>query len=195
MLADSFEGRRLNSPNDVVTTPDGAIWFSDPTYGIMSGYEGDEADPELPTAIYRIAPESDTLTAVVTDRVQPNGLCFSPDGRLLYVVDSGTSPGNIHVYDVDGTTVSNGRPFADMTPGSSDGVRCDVDGNVWASAGGGGQGYDGVHVFDPDGTRIGQIDLPEHCANITFGGRKRNRLFMTASQSIYSLYVNTSGCA
>lgn len=194
VLADSFDGRRLNSPNDVVTTPDGAIWFSDPTYGIVYDYEGDRADPELPTALYRVPPDSGTLTPVVTDLVQPNGLCFSTDGRLLYVVDSGTSPGSIHVYDVDGATVSNGRPFADMSPGSSDGVRCDTDGNLWASAAGGGQGYDGVHVFAPDGTRIGQIDLPEQCANIVFGGRKRNRLFMAASQSIYAVYVNASGC-
>ncbi|MCR6493690.1 SMP-30/gluconolactonase/LRE family protein [Cellulomonas sp. P24] len=194
VLADRFQDRRLNSPNDVITATDGAIWFSDPTYGIVYDYEGNRAEPELPTAVYRLAPDTGTLTAVVTGLVQPNGLCFSPDEQLLYVVDSGTSPGLIHVFDVDGPTVRNGRVFADMGPGSSDGVRCDVDGNLWASAAGGGDGYDGVHVFAPDGTLIGQVLLPEQCANMTFGGRKGNRLFMAASQSIYSLYVNTSGC-
>jgi len=194
VLADAYEGRRLNSPNDVIASSDGAIWFSDPTYGIVYDYEGTRADPELPTAVYRLAPDTGTITAVVTDLVQPNGLCFSPDEQRLYVVDSGVSPGTIHVFDVDGATLSNGRVFADMSPGSSDGVRCDTDGNLWASAAGGGDGYDGVHVFAPDGTLIGQIVLPEQCANITFGGRKKNRLFMAASQSVYSLYVDASGC-
>ncbi len=194
-MIDSFADRRLNSPNDVTTTADGAIWFTDPVYGIETDYEGSKADPELPTAVYRIAPDSGAATAVITGLVQPNGLCFSPDERLLYVVDSGSSPATIHAYDVDGATVRNGRLFADMSPGKGDGLRCDVDGNVWASAAWGGAGYDGVHVFSPDGTLIGRIELPEPCANLTFGGLRMNRLFMAAGQSVYALYVNARGSA
>jgi len=193
VLLDSFHNRRLNSPNDVVTAADGSIWFTDPVYGIMSDYEGDRAESELPTTVYRVDPDSHTATAVITDLVQPNGLCFSPDERLLYVVDSGSTPATIHAFDVHRRTVRNEQIFVDMNPGTSDGIRCDTDGNVWASAAGGGDGYDGVHIFAPDGTRIGQIELPEQCANLTFGGRKLNRLFMAAGQSIYSLYVNAQG--
>jgi gluconolactonase len=195
VLVDAFDNRPLNSPNDVVTTEDGAVWFTDPVYGITSDYEGDRADPQLPTAVYRIDPRSGTATAVITNLVQPNGLCFSPGERLLYVVDSGSSPATIHVFDVHGKTVGNGRVFVNMSPGTSDGIRCDTDGNVWASAAGGGDGYDGVHIFAPDGARIGQIVLPEQCANLTFGGRRMNRLFMAAGQSIYSVYVNAQGRA
>ena len=130
--------------------------------------------------------------AVIHDLERPNGLCFAPDESRLYVVDSG-SAGGIHVYDVAGGRVGDGRPFADMGPGSSDGIRCDADGNLWAAAGGGGDGYDGVHVFAPDGARIGQVVLPEACANLCFGGAAGNRLFMTASRSVYALYVNAAG--
>jgi gluconolactonase len=193
VLLDTFNGKPLNAPNDVVTASDGAIWFTDPVYGIASDYEGDKANPELPPAVYRIDPQTAATTAVITDLVQPNGLCFSPGERLLYVVDSGSSPSSIHVFDVAGETVHSGRTFIDMSPGSSDGIRCDIDGNLWASAAGGGDEYDGVHIFAPDGTCIGQVMLPEQCANLTFGGRRNNRLFMAAGQSIYSLYVNTRG--
>jgi gluconolactonase len=193
VLADRFDGRPLNAPNDVVVASDGAVWFTDPGYGILSDYEGRQAVLELPTAVYRLDPDGDGgPEPVVQDLERPNGLCFSPDESRLYVVDSGAA-GGIHVYDVAGGGVEGGRPFADMGPGSSDGIRCDADGNLWASAGGGGDGYDGVHVFAPDGARIGQVVLPEACANLCFGGQAGNRLFMTASRSVYALYVNAAG--
>ena len=192
VVLDAFDGVRLNGPNDVVVAADDAVWFSDPGYGILSDYEGEKADPQLPTAVYRVEPATGQADAAITTLDRPNGLCFSPGEELLYVVDSGSSP-RIHVFEVDGTKVREGRTFVDMSPGTADGVRCDVDGNLWAAAAGGGEGYDGVHVYAPDGTRIGQIDLPERCANLTFGGRRNNRLFMTAGQSIYSLFVNTRG--
>ncbi len=193
VLMDNFQGKKLNAPNDVVVHSDGAIWFSDPGYGIMSNYEGHKAALELPAVVYRLDPKTRVATVVVSDMEKPNGLCFSPDERLLYVVDSGT-PQDIRVYEVDGARLKNGRLFANMSPGTSDGVRCDVDGNVWSAAGWAGkEGYNGVHVFAPDGTLIGKIHLPEVCANLCFSGAKRNRLFMTASQSLYSLYVGTEG--
>jgi gluconolactonase len=202
VLMDSFEGKKLNAPNDVVVHSDGAIWFSDPGYGIMSNYEGHKAAFELPCVVYRLDPKTRAATVVVSDLDKPNGLCFSPDEKLLYVVDSGTpkrtdAPRPIQVYDVvDGTRLKNGRMFANMSPGTSDGIRCDMDGNIWSAAGWSGkESYNGVHVFAPDGTLIGRIHLPEVCANLCFGGAKRNRLFMTASQSLYSLYVGTEGVA
>ena len=134
---------------------------------------------------------------VAGDFARPNGLCFSPDEKRLYIVDTGQPSGKPHpirVFDVvDGGQLENGRLFCDMGKGGSDGIRCDVDGNVWAAAGWGGEGYDGVHIFAPDGKLIGRIQLPETCANLCFGGAKRNRLFMAASQSLYALYVNTQG--
>jgi gluconolactonase len=194
VLIDRFEGKPLNAPNDVVVKSDGSIWFTDPGYGILFNYEGHRAALELPTAVYRLDLGSGTAVQVITGLERPNGLCFSPDESQLYVVDSGASPRTILVFDVvGGRQATGGRVFADMSPGSSDGIRCDVDGNVWAAAGGGGDGFDGVHVFAPGGTRIGQILLPEKCANLCFGGVKRNRLFMAASQSIYALYVETQG--
>ena len=195
VLADSYDGTRLNAPNDVVVGPDGAVWFTDPGYGILSDYEGGKAPAELPTAVYRIPPDAGRGAEperVVDDVDRPNGLCLSPDGARLYLVDSGASR-SIRVYDVADGRLADGRPFADMSPGTSDGVRCDEDGNLWSAAGGGGDGYDGVHVFDPDGTRIGQIVLPESCANLCFGGLRRNRLFMAASRSVYAVYLNTRG--
>jgi gluconolactonase len=202
VLMDSFQGKKLNAPNDVVVASDGFIWFSDPGYGIMSNYEGHKAAFELPAVVYRLDPKTRVATVVVSDLDKPNGLCFSPDERLLYVVDSGTPkhPSDrrpIQVYDVvDGARLKNGRMFANMSPGTSDGIRCDVDGNIWSAAGWAGiEGYNGVHVFAPDGKLIGRIHLPETCANLCFGGAKRNRLFMTASQSLYSLYVGTEGVA
>jgi gluconolactonase len=176
-----------------VVSADGAVWFTDPGYGIMSNYEGDHAEFELPTRVYRIDPRSGVLEPVIESLERPNGLCFAPHESLLYVVDSGSDPPTIHVYEMSSGRPSNGRVFADMSPGTSDGIRCDVDGNLWSAAAGGGDGYDGVHVFAPDGARIGAIVLPEQCANICFGGRRNNRLFMAASQSIYSLYTKATG--
>jgi gluconolactonase len=193
VLIDRFDGKPLNAPNDVVVASDGSVWFTDPGYGILSDYEGRRAALELPTAVYRLDPERGDAEPVVQDLERPNGLCFAPGESRLYVVDSGSTPRSIHVYDVAEGRVGAGRRFADMSPGSSDGIRCDSEGNLWASAGGGGDGYDGVHVFAPDGTLIGQVLLPEACANLCFGGAAGNRLFMAASRSIYALYVNATG--
>jgi gluconolactonase len=192
VLIDEFDGKPLNAPNDVVVASDRSVWFTDPGYGIMSNYEGRQAPLELPTAVYRLDPDSGTAEAVILGLNRPNGLCFAPDESLLYVVDSGSTPKSIHVYDVDEGIVGSGRQFADMSPGGADGIRCDSDGNLWAGASGG-EGHDGVHVFASDGTVIGQILLPEICANLCFGGTARNRLFMAASQSVYALYVNATG--
>lgn len=194
VLIDRFEGKRLNSPNDVVVKSDGSIWFSDPMYGIAGNYEGEQAPSELPPAFYRLDPQTGRASVVMDDIPGPNGLCFSPDESRLYVVDSASQPRRILVCDVvgDGTRLANIRPFTDCGTGTPDGFRCDVDGNLWAGWGMG-PGMDGVHVFAPDGTLIGRIALPERCANLCFGGRHRNRLFMAASQSLYSLYVNTQG--
>ncbi len=193
VLMDRFQGKQLNAPNDVVVHSDGAIWFTDPGYGILGNYEGHKASFELPANVYRIDPKTGEATVVANELNRPNGLCFSPDEKKLYIVDSGT-PRNIRVYDVvNGARLANGRVFVEMAPGTSDGIRSDVDGNIWSAAGWGGEGYDGVHVFSPDGTLIGKIHLPEVCSNLCFGGAKRNRLFMTASQSLYSLFVEAEG--
>jgi gluconolactonase len=193
VLADAVDGKPLNAPNDVVVASDGSVWFTDPGYGILSDYEGRRAPFELPTAVYRLDPGHGQPEPVIQDLERPNGLCFAPGESLLYVVDSGSTPRAIHVYEVAGGRVGPGRRFADMTPGSSDGIRCDTKGNLWAAAGGGGDGYDGVHVFAPDGALIGQVVLPESCANLCFGGAAGNRLFMAASRSVYALYVNATG--
>lgn len=205
VLADSFQGKRLNAPNDAVAHPDdGGIWFTDPGYGSHSNYEGKKRPLELPTNVYRIDPQTGKMDAVTDELGKPNGLCFSPDYEKLYIADTGAShipdhPKEIRVYDVvDGNKLRNGRTFADMTldgvgAGFADGIRCDVDGNIWSSAGWVGEGYDGVHIFAPNGDRIGQILLPEVCSNVCFGGRNRNRLFMTGSQSLYAFYVKTQG--
>jgi gluconolactonase len=194
VLADRFEGKRLNSPNDVVVRSDDSIWFTDPPFGIMGFYEGDRAQPELPTNVYRIDGKTGKITLVADDVRGPNGLCFSPDETKLYIVQSMTSPSEILVYDVvGGARLTNRRVFVNAGKGSPDGVRCDVDGNLWCGWGTGSDDLDGVSVFAPDGTLIGRISLPERCANICFGGVKRNRLFTTASHSLYALYVNTQG--
>jgi gluconolactonase len=194
VLLDRFEGRRLNAPNDVVVKSDGSVWFTDPGYGILVNYEGTRAPFELPPSVSRLDPATGVAVPVITDMERPNGLCFSPDESLLYVVDSSAARRNIMVFDVrDGTRVAGGRVFVDMRPGGSDGIRCDTDGNLWAAAGNGGDGFDGVHVYAADGARIGQILLPEKCANLCFGGVKRNRLFMAASQSVYAVYVEAQG--
>ena len=199
VLMDSFEGKRLSSPNDVVVHSDGSVWFTDPGYGIMLNYEGKVAEAELPTRVYRLDPETGEATIVADDFLRPNGLCFSPDEDLLYIVDTGRShdpngPSHIRVFDVtDDNRLENGRLFVDMNPGMADGIRCDEDGNLWAAAGWAGPGFDGAHCYAPDGTRIGQIHLPEICANLCFGGAGKNRLFMAGSQSLYAVYVETTG--
>ena len=198
VLADRFEGKRLNSPNDVVVKSDGSIWFTDPTFGILSHYEGGQADPELPTNVYRIDGDSGVLEVVVEGVSQPNGLAFSPDETRLYLVQSAPDPTRrIHVFEVtrDGRGVTNKRLFVDAGEnGAPDGFRCDVRGNLWAGWGTG-DGLNGVRVFDPDGEAIGHIHLPERCANLCFGGRARTRLFMAASHSIYALNVSVDGAS
>jgi gluconolactonase len=194
-IAGKYNGKPLNSPNDVVVHPDGGIWFTDPPYGILGNYEGDVAKPENKEAVYRVDPKT-AAVEVVTDALdKPNGLCFSHDYKKLYVADTG-DPRDIQVFDVADNKLRNQKRFTDMKlgakAGAADGIRADVDGNIWAGANGG-PGYDGVHIFTPQGQRIGMILLPEICANICFGGVKRNRLYMVASQSLYSVYVGTRG--
>jgi len=197
VILDRFEGKRLNSPNDVVVKSDGSIWFTDPYFGILGYYEGERAEPELPTNVYRVDPQTGRATVAIADIDRPNGLAFSPDERHLYVVDCGVTPRAIRVYDVtaDGTATANGRLFIDAgTGGTPDGFRVDIDGNLWCGWGMT-EALDGVMIFSPAGEPIGRIALPERCANLCFGGRHRNRLFMASSQSLYSLYVNTQGVA
>ncbi len=193
VLADSYGGKRLNSPNDVVVKSDNSVWFTDPSFGILSNYEGEKATPELPTNVYRI--DADGSIVVAAEGIhQPNGLAFSPDESILYIVESRASPRTILAYDVVGGNKLAGKRIAiDAGPGTPDGFRLDVDGNLWCGWGMGTAGLDGVHIFNPQGKLIGRIDLPERCANLCFGGVHRNRLFMAASTSLYSLYVNTQG--
>ncbi|PYQ02225.1 MAG: gluconolactonase [Acidobacteria bacterium] len=194
VVADSYDGKPLNSPNDIVCKSDGSIWFTDPPFGVLGYYEGQMAKPELPTNVYRVDPRTERLTVVAGDVNRPNGLAFSPDEARLYVIEAGTSPRLIHVYDVEGgARLANKRRLVDAGPGTPDGLRVDVDGNLWVGWGMGEEGLDGVSIFNPDGKPIGRIDLPERCANLCFGGRHRNRLFLAASTSLYSLYVNTQG--
>ncbi len=213
VLAESFSGKSLNGPNDAVVHPNGDVWFTDPGYGGLMDYEGENANngsvqPFQKEAVYCIEAATGKLIQVTTDIYKPNGLCFSPDYKKLYVADTGAShypdaKKEIKVWDVVAEkSLTNGRVFASMelevngeiVAGMADGIRCDVDGNIWSSAGWVGAGYDGVHVFGhEDGKRIGQILLPEICSNVCFGGTKRNRLFMTASQSVYAVYVNIRG--
>jgi gluconolactonase len=196
-IADRFEGKPLNSPNDIVCKSDGSIWFTDPPFGILGFYEGYMARPELPTNVYRVDGKSGQISLAAGDITRPNGLAFSPDESKLYIIEGGTSPRSVLAYDVvdGGTRIANKRKLIDAGPGTPDGFRCDVDGNLWCGWGMGQEGLDGVHVFNPDGKLIGRINLPERCANVCFGGTHRNRLFMAASTSLYSLYVNTQGAA
>ena len=189
-LADGFDGKPLNSPNDVIVARDGTVWFSDPHYGIMTDYEGFRASQELPCAVYRVN-LSGTVEALITDMACPNGLAFSPDERRLYVADTGrmfsTDPQAIRVYDmVDGRPI-NGRLFHTISPGCADGIRVDTDGNLWSSA------ADGVHCIANDGRLLGKILVPELVSNICFGGRAKHRLFITATTSLYSVILNRTG--
>lgn len=196
VLMDSYQGKRLNSPNDIIVKSDGTIWFSDPVFGILGNYEGYRSDPELPEVVYRLDPETGQASVVADGILGPNGLCFSPDESLLYIVESRGRPNRkILAYDVgaDGQSLSNRRVHIDAGPGTPDGMRCDVEGNLWCGWGMGDPDLDGVMVFAPDGRPIGRIALPERCANLCFGGRANSRLFMAASQSVYALYVNVAG--
>ena len=243
VLANKFEGKPFNAPNDIVVHPDGGIWFTDPGYGALFEYEGKKQPLEQKEAVYRIDPATAKIEKVTDEIFKPNGLCFSPDYKKLYIADTGSShykeaPKNIQVWDVDGSALKNGKEYVSMAmsaasvkkyaeargepfdpsqiarreipgistanarvaasvvesvAGMADGIRCDTDGNVWIGAGWVGAGYDGVHVCSPEGQRIGLILLPEICANICFGGARRNRLFMAASQSLYAVYVEAKG--
>jgi gluconolactonase len=194
VIADRYDGKPLNSPNDVVCKSDGSIWFSDPPFGILGHYEGHVAKPELPTNVYRVDPGTARLTVVAGDVERPNGLAFSPDETKLYVVEAGVTPRVVHAYEVqDGARLANKRKLIDAGPGTPDGLRVDVDGNLWVGWGMGEEQLDGVSVFSAGGKPIGRIELPERCANLCFGGLRRNRLFMCGSTSLYSLYVNTQG--
>ena len=196
VIADQFEGKPLNSPNDVVCHSDGSVWFTDPVFGIIGYYEGEKHTPALEANVYRVDVNGQ-IELMATGINQPNGLAFSPDESVLYVVQSRGEPRKILALDVaaDGS-LSNQRVLIDAGPkGTPDGFRVDVDGNLWCGWGMGEAGLDGVHIFNAEGTLIGRIDLPERCANVCFGGLHRNRLFMAASTSVYSLFVNTQGCA
>jgi gluconolactonase len=192
VLMDSFDGKRLNSPNDIVCKSDGSIWFTDPAFG-PNPLEA-MAKPELPSNVYRLDPETEQATVVADTVKGPNGLCFSPDETKLYIIASRATPNRlIRVYDVvGGTKLANDRVFFDCGKGTADGFRSDVDGNLWCGWGMG-EAEDGVIVISPDGKMIGRIRLPERCANLCFGGANRNRLLMAATKSIYALYVNTQG--
>jgi len=193
VLADSYNGKRLNSPNDVVVSSDGTVWFTDPTYGILSNFEGYQAVPEQPARqVFRLDPASGDLTVVVSDFVQPNGLVFSPDETRLYIAESGSShdgsvPSVIRQFDVVGKTLKDRGIFATIDTGLPDGMRVDTQGNLWSSA------ADGVHCFAPDGTLLGKILVPETVANLCFGGHDGHRMFITATTSVYRVFVNALG--
>lgn len=191
VIADSYNGKPLNSPNDVVVKSDGSIWFSDPHYGIMTNYEGFSSEQENPCVVYRADPDTGALDVMVEDMNCPNGLAFSPDEALLYVADTGRmfmdDPQHIRVYDVSGDGVGNGRHFHTIDPGAADGIRVDTDGNLWSSA------ADGVHCIAPDGRLLGKILVPELVSNICFGGRAKHQLYITATTSIYRVTLNRAG--
>jgi gluconolactonase len=195
IIADSFGNSKLNAPNDVAIHKDGAIWFTDPGYGILNNYEGDRSEPELPTAVYRIDPSSGAVEVKATGLVRPNGLCFSPDFTYLYVSDSGSNnPNTIYIYQLSnsGGSLGEGKQFTETGEDSTDGMRCDTDGNLWTSAQG---GTNSITIYNDSSALIGRIYLPEVPSNLTFGGHKRNRLFITASRSIYSIYTDATGAS
>jgi len=194
IVADRFEGKRFNSPNDAVVASDGAIWFTDPSYGIISDYEGDYAESEIGACnVYRVDPANGKVQKVADDFMKPNGLAFSPDEKLLYIADTGAShdpegPRHIRKFTVGKNgKLTGGKVFAVCNAGLFDGFRVDTKGRIWTSAG------DGVHCFDPDGTLIGKIRIPEIVANCTFGGAKRNRLFICGTTSLYSIILQANG--
>ncbi|MDO1583320.1 SMP-30/gluconolactonase/LRE family protein [Rhizobium oryzicola] len=192
VIADSYQGKRLNSPNDVIVASDGAIWFSDPHYGIMMDYEGQKSEQELPCNVYRVDPNGE-IKAVLTDFNCPNGLAFSPDEKRLYVADTGRmgepDPRHIRVFDVETAwSLTGGDIFHVIDPGCADGFRLDQEGNIWSSA------ADGVHCIAPDGHLMGKILIPQTVSNVCFGGRHKHVLFITASKSVYSIALNRRGC-
>lgn len=199
VLVDAYEGKKLNGPNDAAVSADGAIWFTDPGYGILGPYEGHKDTFEQSAQnVYRIDPQSGKVEVVASDFRRPNGLCFSPDEKKLYIVDTGATdgpgyPAHVRVFDVDGKRLKNGKVFADFAPGFTDGIRCDTDGNVWCAWGWGGADTNGIRVHNAAGDPLGMIHTPEIVSNFVFGGHKRNRLFMAGSTSIYSMYVNAVG--
>lgn len=195
VLADNYKGSRLNSPNDVVVKSDGSVWFTDPPYGILTDYQGHKADSELDGCyVFRCDPDTGDIAIVAEDFVKPNGLAFSPNESILYVSDSGIShdpvggPHHIRAFDVkNDKKLTNGRLFAEISPGLSDGFRLDTEGNIWTSS------HDGVQCYSPIGKLLGKILTPERVSNLTFGGPKRNRLFITATTSIYTIYTEAIG--
>jgi gluconolactonase len=194
VIADRYKGKRLNSPNDVVVKSDDSIWFSDPSYGILTEFEGSRSEQEQGGCyVYRVDPKTGEIATVVEDFVKPNGLAFSPDEKILYIADSAAShdpnaPHHIRAFDVvDGRKLANSRVFCDIKTGIPDGFRIDVNGNLWTST------HAGVECYAPDGTLLGRINVPEIVANVCFGGKRRNRLFITATTSLYAVYVNTTG--
>ncbi|MET1026349.1 MAG: SMP-30/gluconolactonase/LRE family protein [Dongiaceae bacterium] len=194
IIADRHHGKRLNSPNDVVVKSDGTIWFTDPNYGIISDYVGLKQRQELERCdVYRFDPRDESLRVVADDFSMPNGLAFSPDESILYIADSGfltdsAAPHHVRAFDVgEGGLLSNSRIIADIEPGIPDGLRVDVEGNLWISAG------DGVQCFTATGDLIGKIRVPEVVANLAFGGPRRNRLFITATTSVYAIFLNVRG--
>lgn len=195
VLADRFDGKRLNAPNDVVVKSDDSIWFTDPPYGIQTDYEGGKQVAELPARVYRLDPANGRLTVASEDFQGPNGLCFSPDERRLYVVETGLQfdarpAQGIHAFEVgDDGSLGAGRPFHQVAPGNADGLRCDEAGNLWSSAG------DGVHCIAPDGRLLGKIRVPAPVSNLCFGGRALSRLFICAGDTLFSIYTNTRGAA
>lgn len=193
VIADSFEGKRLNSPNDVVVKSDGTIWFTDPHYGIKTNYEGFKSEQELPCQVYRVDPSMGTIDVVLTDFAGPNGLAFSPNEDKLYVADTGVifdedAERHIRVFDVDADNrLSGGGVFHQISEGFADGFRLDSDGNLWSSA------ADGVHCINPSGELIGKILVPELVSNVCFGGRSKHQMFITASTSVYMISLNRQG--
>jgi gluconolactonase len=189
VLTDNWDGKRLNSPNDIVERADGSLWFTDPSYGIDTSYEGHQADSEIGAChVFRLDPASGELRVVADDFDRPNGLAFSADERTLYIVDSRRQ--HMRIFQVtDDSTLTGGEVFATCDAGNFDGIRLDASGRIWAAA------ADGLHCFDPDGTLLGKLHIPEVVANFTFGGAKRNHLFICATSSLYAILVNFTGAS